>query len=57
VIDLPPQTCETAQSAVSSQVQSYPPAAEQVEVTDAGLQVHEPRTDETNIDFHHSVAR
>jgi len=53
LIDLPPQTCEAAQSSVSSQVQSYPPVAEQVEDADAGLQVQDPKADETNTGFHH----
>jgi len=41
VIGLPPQTCDVSQVSVSSQVQSYPPVAEQVEDADAGLQVQE----------------
>jgi len=43
VVGLPPQTCKAAQSSVSSQVQSCPPVAEQVEDADAGLQVQDPK--------------
>jgi len=44
VIGLPPQTCDVSQVSVSSQVQSYPPVAEQVEDADAGLQVQETKS-------------
>jgi len=58
MIDIPPHTCELAQSSVSSQVQSYPPScpcmnpdaesAAHGDGASAGRQVHEPQANKTN---------
>ena len=46
-VNLPPITCELAQSSVSSQVQSYSPVA-------AVVQVHEPKAGDTQT-VHHTI--
>jgi len=52
-IHLPPQTCDVSHLSVSSQVQSYPPTAEQLEVTDAALQVQELKADKQTQTFYY----